>query len=487
MAKIGGWVFLNLLLLAALFFLVFQTQFRFGLDALLAGPAGERVFALTHAVLGTLRASPPSDWGEVLQTFGEAYKVEFTLVAGDGRHIAGNPAPLPEEVHIRVAERRGPGDMAGRGPSFGKGPRRGRLQPEAPKSTITPPRFAMRTENPRRYWVALHVPPLQPPGDGLTDPIPGPWTLLMTTDSLHKGGLFLDLRVWVFTAAAAIVLSAVLWIPLVRGLTRSVSELTRATNEIAGGNFSIRVPENRGDELGQLGASVNRMADRLNGFVRGQKRFLGDTAHELCSPLARMQMALGILDQTASSSQAGSVHDLREDVDEMSALVNELLSFSKASLGGGGGQIKEIRLRDLVREAADREAGSGTNVEIAVPDGMTVMGRPDLLRRAVSNLIRNALRYAGTSDPILISAEASDDFVSLHVRDHGPGVPDGDLERIFDPFFRSEQSRSRETGGAGLGLAIVKTCVEACGGSVQAVSRKPGLEVTLRLQKSGGD
>jgi two-component system sensor histidine kinase CpxA len=108
------------------------------------------------------------------------------------------------------------------------------------------------------------------------------------------------------------------------------------------------------------------------------------------------------------------------------------------------------------------------------------------LSRALSNLIRNAVRYAGHAGPIEISAERLADGIAIRVSDSGPGVPPSELSRIFDPFYRVEASRSRETGGAGLGLAIVKTCVEACRGTVQARNRNPtGLEVTLRLPSAG--
>src|SRR5439155_20847176 len=129
------------------------------------------------------------------------------------------------------------------------------------------------------------------------------------------------------------VFSALLWFPLIRGITRSIGQMTQATREIAEGRFDGRVNERRRDELGALGQSVNRMAARLAGFVTGQKRFLGDTSNELCSPIARIQMALGILEQRADEKQKAYVADLREEVQHISNLVNELLSFSKASLG----------------------------------------------------------------------------------------------------------------------------------------------------------
>ena len=121
-----------------------------------------------------------------------------------------------------------------------------------------------------------------------------------------------------------VLISVAIWVPLIRRLTRGLNEVTRAAEQIAEGRFEIQVPADRPDELGQLGASVNRMAGRLSGFVQGQKRFLGDIAHELSSPIARINFALGALEQDAGTGQLEPVKDLREEVEHMSGLVAEL-------------------------------------------------------------------------------------------------------------------------------------------------------------------
>ena len=114
---------------------------------------------------------------------------------------------------------------------------------------------------------------------------------------------------------------------------------------------------------------------------------------------------------------------------------------------------------------------------------IAVLANPEYLLRAISNLVRNAIRYAGSAGPIVLSAQNKGDDTVITVSDSGPGIPDNALEEVFAPFFRLERSRSRDTGGTGLGLAIVKACVEACKGSVRAHNRKPsGLEVEIRLR-----
>ena len=270
------------------------------------------------------------------------------------------------------------------------------------------------------YWVGIRI----PVADG-EQPRRLQTTLLAASPSLGGGGLFVDARPWLFVALVAVLLSALLWVPFVRGLTHSIGELTGATERIAEGQYDILVRAKRRDELGRLGHAVNRLAGRLGGFVTGQKRFLGDVAHELCSPLARLQMALGILEERAEERHRPCLEDLRTEAQEMSQLVNELLS------------------------------------------------------------LRNAIRYAADAGPITLTARVENEQVRISVADCGPGVPPESLSKLFDPFYRVDSSRTRQTGGAGLGLTIVRSCMEACGGQVTAHNRAGGgLEVSLYLPKA---
>ena len=305
---------------------------------------------------------------------------------------------------------------------------------------------------------------------------------------MSAGGLFFDFKPWLAVALGAVLFSALLWAPLVRGITHSIAQMTQTTRQIAEGRFDARTQDGRRDELGLLGQSINRMAARLSGFVTGQKRFLGDVAHELCSPLARIQVALGILEQRADEKQQGYVNDVREEVQHMSSLVNELLSFSRASLGSSTIKLQPLIVRQVVDKAVSRENTEGVQIRLQVADDLCVLAEPELLVRSLSNLLRNAIRYAGHAGPITVSARREDNYVVVTVADCGPGVPEGELAQIFDPFYRLDGSRDANTGGVGLGLAIVKTCIESCRGSVACRNRQPsGLEVDLRLQAASQD
>ena len=177
------------------------------------------------------------------------------------------------------------------------------------------------------------------------------------------------------------------------------------------------------------------------------------------------------------------MEDVREEVELMTRLVNELLAYSKTGLQASEAVLQPVNLAALAREVAAREAGPDGRVEIDVSESLTARAEPELLARVVANLVRNALRYAGHAGPVRITAQTTAEDVLLSVSDQGPGVAEAELDRIFEPFYRPDSARTREAGGTGLGLAIVRTCVEACQGTVSAQNRIPaGLEVTIRLR-----
>ena len=480
-AKILLWFFLNLLLLGAGFYLFFRVQFHMGLDALLTGQAGERIEALANIIFDELQAAATDDRTEVLQYFGSGYGMQLMLVLPNGELLAGKGPQLPPVVREHLADFAPP-------PVRMPPPFRdvARAPPPVQVETVAPPpdearhslpKFMVHSDEPAGYWVGIRLPPMER-GRPVVHQV-----LLLFSPTLSGGGLFIDFKPWLLAGFGAVLLSVLFWLPLIRGITHSITQLTRATGEIAEGHFDVRVDERRRDELGRLGAEINSMASQLDGFIAGQKRFLGDVAHELCSPLARMQVALGILEQRAESVQGDYLNDVREEVQQMSNLVNELLLFSKASLREKAVQLQRVPLAELARRVATREAGDGDKVQVQIADDLTALADPDLLTRALANLVRNALRYAGDAGPVVIAAEPVEQGIAVSVSDSGPGVPEEALQKIFDPFYRLEASRSRDTGGIGLGLAIVKTCVEACQGSVTATNRLPsGLQVTIRLK-----
>jgi two-component system sensor histidine kinase CpxA len=287
---------------------------------------------------------------------------------------------------------------------------------------------------------------------------------------------------WLGFAVGMTIFTILFWLVLTRSLTNTIARMTQATEAIAEGRFDLLAPDQRKDELGRLGLAINRMAARLKGFISGQRRFLGDAAHELCSPLSRMEIALAILEERSDEASAARVRDVREEVTHMRKLADELLSFSKASLGENRIKLEPISVAEAVEKAVYQERSGADQVMVLVPDNLRVVAHPELLVRALANLIRNALRYAGADGPVTITSWEEERQIFVAVSDEGPGVPAHEIERLFDPFYRLDESRDAQTGGVGLGLAIVKTCVEACRGTVTAFNRTPhGLQVQLRF------
>jgi two-component system sensor histidine kinase CpxA len=482
--KLLGWFFLNLVVLGALLWLFARAALPF--DAMMAGAAGDNVQKVAAVILGELDHRSPTEWHDILNRFAATYDVTFSLVREDGTPLAGPPLELPPEVAARLRGRpnlprapQGSGADRDRVPR-GFGPSDDETRPRrglAGGRGLAGRRVFLHTRAPDRYWAIFPAWVRSPAGGP-----PQAARLLVVSPSLSGGGLFFNFTPWYLAAGAAALLSALWWLPFARSLTKTISEMTAASERLAEGRFDAHVRARRRDELGQLGQSINRMAKRLEGLVSGQKRFLGDIAHELCAPLARLQMALGILDQRADAKQKPCVDDLREEVEHMSNLVNELLSFSKASLGRGRLQLQAVPLADVAQKALRREAAPDQDLRLDIPDDLCAQADPDLLQRALANVVRNAIRYAGAAGPITLAARRDGDKVRLTVSDCGPGVPESALPHIFDPFYRVDPSRARETGGTGLGLAIVKTCLEACGGTVTAQNRQPsGLIVTITL------
>lgn len=465
-ARILGWFFLNVLVIALILGVFLGARFRAGLDMLVAGDAGGRVMALGRVIFAELRDRKPEDWTAVLDRFGEAYGVTFYLFRPDGGQIAGNGVTLPGDVRAVLDDGRPP-DGPGRPPG-----------PDAGPPPARPPVSLVHSRNPDFFWLIVRAAgPAPSPGRRHEAPM----ILLLRSETLSAGGLIVDWMPWVAAAAGALVLSFVFWLLPVRSITRTIAAITAATSRIARGRFDVRVPDTRRDELGELAASINDMAARLSEYVGGQKRFMADVAHELCAPLSRLQMALGVLEAREAGSRSG-LADLRDEVETLSGLVNEMLAFSKASLAAGSVELSSVSLRAAAERAAQREIAGKMPVEITVPVQLHGLANPDLLLRALGNLLRNALRHAGPACRVTITGARENGDAVLSVRDDGPGVAPEALRRIFEPFYRSDASRTRETGGVGLGLSIVKTCIETCGGDVSCRNLDPhGFEVSLRL------
>ena len=459
--KILSWFALNLAVLALLFFFFLKAQFRLGLDWMLSGEPGDRISAIGETITFEFSRLAESEWPARLSDYDQKHGVTFGLFNNQGQQVFGKNITPPAEVMPRLIDRRPPGEQLNRRQP---GPVSKRPADAPPK-----PRFMLRAGKPARYWAGVHL-DLVPQGGH-------PLTLVMVSDSISGGGLFLDIWPWLALAAAALVLSALLWMPFVRGITGFIGTLNHAAGRIAHGKFDERVEKQRSDELGELSTSVNTMAAQLGDYMREQKRITADVAHELCSPIARMQMALGVVEQRSTPDQSTYLQKLDRELQHMAKLVEEVLAFSKAETIPDRETPEDIDLRELLQNILAREAPeNGIRLEIG---DIKLHSLRNALDRGIGNVVRNAIRYAKDLE---ITAKAENGRVIIEIADRGPGVPEEALSRLFEPFYRPEAARGRTTGGSGLGLAITKRCIEACGGTITAQNREGGgLLVSIEL------
>lgn len=472
----------NVAALALLFLVFVRWQLGQDFESFLMTTARERIVAEARSIALEMRDSDSAQWSNILAEHSRQHGVTFSLVQGDGNWIAGARLQLPQPVLERIRLPIPPGGGGGPGRMRG-GPPPGMLREVPPARTLVnygAGPFLDIASNPDGfdYWVSMRtfIPPSGPFGR------PERGVLIIASPTLLTNPFFFQLTPWLLIGVGAILVSFLCWLPLVRGLTGSITQMTAATAKIAEGDFDTHLEVSRRDELGLLGSSINRMASRLGAFTHGQKRFLGDVAHELRSPLGRMQLALGILDRKVDASGAEYIKDLADDVKVMSGLTDGLLEFAKAEMRQDSVQTAPLNLSEIVWRAVKAESRPDIEIDVDVDPLLMVDAEPESLFRALANVIRNAVRYAGDAGPIRVRASRQRNKTHLCVLDSGPGVPAESLDQIFEPFYRLEYARDRESGGAGLGLAIVKSCIEACNGRVICRNLSPhGLEVCLVL------
>jgi two-component system, OmpR family, sensor histidine kinase CpxA len=306
--------------------------------------------------------------------------------------------------------------------------------------------------------------------------------------------------------AIAIITSGLMCYLLAWSMTSPVTRLRRAAQSLAAGDLSARTGapvSGRRDELTELMRDFDRMAERIEGLVDAQSRLLKDVSHELRSPLARLSVALGLARQKAGPEVESSLNRIEIEADRLNQLIQRLLTISRLESGTDGLRKTSLSLRELAEQVAhDAEyetPGRGCHVTAAVDavknkndgtkdeDDYLVEADADLLRSAVENVVRNATRYTaeGTTVEVRLERErgrGGADEIIIRVLDSGPGVPEEALQKIFEPFYRLDDARNRQTGGVGLGLSIADRAIRLHGGLLRASNRKEGgLEVEIRI------
>jgi two-component system sensor histidine kinase CpxA len=294
---------------------------------------------------------------------------------------------------------------------------------------------------------------------------PGPWSPI-------------PFYLWIFVAT--VVFCYVLAVQLASPLKL----LGQMVERFGRGDLQARADSKRKDEFGNLARAFNLMADRIEMLLTAERRLLQDVSHELRSPLARLKFAIELA--RTSRDQQTALDRIEKEVDRLSSLVSELLQVTRAESDPESRNMDELALSNLLRELVEDSsvecAAHSCRITLSASEPLVVRGDRELLRRAVENVLRNAIRYAPAGTPIEIKLERRGEAGVISIRDYGPGVPEESLSRLFKPFFRAEPDRNRNSGGGvGLGLSIAQRAVAVHGGTIRAWNAHPGLEVEISV------
>ena len=281
--------------------------------------------------------------------------------------------------------------------------------------------------------------------------------------------------------AAAAIISALISFFLARSLSMPLEQLSVASRRIAAGDLNTRVghilPE-RNDEIGQLATDFDAMASRLQAMQQANQRLLQDVSHELRSPLARLTVALEIARKKGAPNVESELARIELESERLGALVNDVLGLLRESsetvLKVDEAFDLSILLNDLV-DVVNYEVPEGKpGIAWKPVEPFPYHGDRELLWRAMENLLRNALRHTDPDNGVILNLERGRKQVHLDVRDFGPGLPEAELEKIFEPFYRVQESRDRGSGGHGLGLSIAANAVRRHGGRIGASNADDG-------------
>ena len=286
---------------------------------------------------------------------------------------------------------------------------------------------------------------------------------------------------------AVVLVIAVMGAALAFHLAAPLRRLRRVVDRFGRGDLAARVGSTRRDEIGELARAFDEMAGRIGTLLAAERRLLQDVSHELRSPLTRLDVAVDLA--ATGDDPWASLDRIRRDVNRLSVLVNELLQLTRAEGDPAALDAEEVRLDELLRDVVEDcalEAGArGCRLDLRSGGACPVLGDRELLRRAVENVLRNAIRHAPAGTAVAVGLERRDGSARVVVRDLGPGVPEEHLGAIFEPFFRVEGHRSRASGGVGLGLAIARRAVDLHRGRISARNAGPGLAVAIELPAAG--
>jgi signal transduction histidine kinase len=355
-----------------------------------------------------------------------------------------------------------------------------------------PPVIAARILGSRGEPYAIAAMPARPPlpPGGPPPPAPGPQGGLLVEMGRFARGFSLPLLV-------TFVVGGLVCLGLAWRLTAPIRRLRSAAQRLAGGDLTARVglaPIRSGDEIAGLARDFDLMAARIEELMTAQRHLLRDISHELRSPLARQQVALELARQRSGPDAEGALARIERETERLNDLIGQLLTLTQIETGGDRiprGRVSLARLLQAIAADANFEAETRQrSVRAVVEEELTILGSEEMLRRAMENVVRNAVRYTPehTQVEVILSRRSGGpggDAAVIRIRDHGPGVPEAALSQLFLPFYRVADARDRQTGGSGIGLAITERAVRLHHGTVTAFNApEEGLVVEIVLPLS---
>ena len=276
---------------------------------------------------------------------------------------------------------------------------------------------------------------------------------------------------------------------LARYIIRPLIELRTASKKFASGELQTRIAGRtlkRFDEISDLAGDFNEMAEKIEKLIGAQRRLFSDISHELRSPLARLQVSLELLQRKSPEADQPMVTRIGTEIMRMNSLIEELLQFSKLENNDINRQSEKILLKDTLAHLCNDTNFEGENrnciVKFTAADDIEISGMPQLIERAIENILRNALRHSPENSEIRVELLRNDKMATINIIDHGPGIPESEIPKVFAPFYCLSEERNPQKGGIGLGLAIAQRAIMLHKGQITLKNNpEGGLTATISL------
>ena len=311
--------------------------------------------------------------------------------------------------------------------------------------------------------------------------------VVVGTVAVTVGAIYLSLSLGLharFAFIGGLIFSLALIQFLAHGMVLPLRQMVAASRAMASGDYSQRVTATAQDEVGSLARSFNAMAARLEEVELQRRELVANVSHELRTPIAALRARLENVADGVETLDADAVASMLKAIERLSGLVDQLLELSQFESGAIRLDRQDFSAAEVVSAAVAEVSPVGSDVRIVaeLDGGLAVNGDPERIHEVLTNLLTNAVRHSPAGAEVRVRGAPSVRGVRFEVSDEGTGVPPGEIERIFDRFYRVDAARTTESGGAGLGLAIARSIVELHGGSIRAESRLPaGCRIVFEL------